>query len=550
MRSLYGLLTLLAAMLLVPESAVPDILSTKHNLSVSGPGTIKATTEDRVCVFCHTPHHASDVTPLWNRQMSSAIYNLYASTTLVSSPGQPTGGARLCLSCHDGTIAVGMLFGRPDPVPMTGGISSLPPGGSNLGTDLIDDHPISLAYTSSLATERGELVDPALLPTEIQLEDGVMLQCTACHNPHKDPYGMFLVIDNAYSGLCTSCHARTGWAASSHATDPAMAETGCQNCHAPHGATGFSHLLRGTTEEGNCMTNCHNGSGSGVAVQSDFSKFYAHPVTATAGIHDMTENPASMSKHVECQDCHNAHQLNAQDAPLSAAPAISGRLKGVRGISASGTLVEEAAYEYEVCFKCHADNQFVYAVTVPRVISENNERLRFDLANPSYHPVVGAGKNSHVPSLRPEWSEADSIYCVDCHASDDSRRGGGSGAEGPHGSIYPHLLLAQYEQDSYPLPYAASNYALCFRCHNPDALFNPALSTFGNSHVSHVQVKQVPCSACHDPHGVPAARGATAAANAHLINFDTRFVDPLTAIYDSGARSCTVSCHVSNPKIY
>ncbi|VAW45953.1 Cytochrome c family protein, partial [hydrothermal vent metagenome] len=37
-------------------SGVEDIVNTKHNLSASGPGTLKATTESRVCVFCHTPH--------------------------------------------------------------------------------------------------------------------------------------------------------------------------------------------------------------------------------------------------------------------------------------------------------------------------------------------------------------------------------------------------------------------------------------------------------------------------------------------------------------
>ena len=30
-----------------------NILVTKHNLSVGGPGTITATEEDRVCIFCH-----------------------------------------------------------------------------------------------------------------------------------------------------------------------------------------------------------------------------------------------------------------------------------------------------------------------------------------------------------------------------------------------------------------------------------------------------------------------------------------------------------------
>jgi len=37
---------------------VTGIAKTKHNLSVTGPGAIKATTETQICVFCHTPHGA------------------------------------------------------------------------------------------------------------------------------------------------------------------------------------------------------------------------------------------------------------------------------------------------------------------------------------------------------------------------------------------------------------------------------------------------------------------------------------------------------------
>ena len=33
-----------------------NIIQTMHNLSVSGPGGIKAVSEQEICVFCHTPH--------------------------------------------------------------------------------------------------------------------------------------------------------------------------------------------------------------------------------------------------------------------------------------------------------------------------------------------------------------------------------------------------------------------------------------------------------------------------------------------------------------
>lgn len=547
---------LLLTVLLLASNAGANIVATKHNLSVSGPGTITATTEDRVCIFCHTPHHATAVTPLWSRKSSNAIYDLYASSSLIAQPGQPTGGSRLCLSCHDGTIAVGMLEGLTEPITMTGGITTLPPGATNLETDLSDDHPISFAYTSTLAAQRGELADPSQLPSEIKLEDGQMLQCTSCHNPHKDPHGMFLVMNNAGSALCISCHTKTDWANNAHATDLEVSEQACENCHQPHGAPGSSNLLQGAAEEDTCLANCHNPLGPGIDIQTDADKFYSHPVDSTTGIHDVTENPLTMSAHVECSDCHNPHRVNGTNAPLAAAPAVNGRMTAVKGVNSLGVAVTEAAYEYEICFGCHADNavpvsgQISRIITQDVVVQEGNERWRFDSANPSYHPVIAPGKNLNVPSLRPEYTESSQIYCSDCHGSDSSVRAGGVGADGPHGSIYPHILMARYEQDTYPLTYSVSNYALCFRCHDPDALFSPMVSTFGNSHKSHVQTKGVPCSACHDPHGVPALSGATTTANAHLISFDVRFVDPATASYDSVAKSCNVSCHQMNPRRY
>jgi hypothetical protein len=77
--------------------------------------------------------------------------------------------------------------------------------------------------------------------------------------------------------------------------------------------------------------------------------------------------------------------------------------------------------------------------------------------------------------------------------------------------------MDRYEQD-YPLTYSENNYALCFRCHNPRILMSSS-SAFP-PHESHVTVEGVPCSVCHDPHGIPLADGGSIAGNAHLINFD------------------------------
>lgn len=544
-----AILLLMCCVMFVASGGYASILTTKHNLSAGGLGDVRAVNENRVCVFCHTPHHATSVVPLWSRTLSSGVYNLYGSATLVAKPGQPTGASRLCLSCHDGTIAIGLLGGQGEMIDMEGGLTTLPVGLSNLKTDLSDDHPISFVYDTNLSVQRGDLVDPAVLPGEIKLEDGFWLQCTSCHNPHKDPNGMFLVLNDQFSALCLTCHDKSGWQTSTHATDSQLAEPGCRNCHQSHGAPGSEYLLKGAVEEGTCIGQCHTVSGMGADIQTPSAEFYRHPVDATVGVHEVGENPLSAEKHVECTDCHAPHQVNGQ---TSTAPDVSGRLAGVSGVTKDGVAVGVASYEYEICFKCHSDNDFVNETSAFREISTTNERFRFDPENPSYHPVVALGKNSNVPSLRPEYTaytESSRIYCSDCHGSSESVKAGGAGADGPHGSIYPHVLIDRYEQDTYPLTYSLSNYALCFRCHDPDALFDPNVTTFsdgvGSSHRTHVIGHDVPCSVCHDPHGVPAIIGATPNGNAHLINFDTRFV-AAGGIYDAADLSCTVSCHGGN----
>ena len=64
-----------------------SILNSKHNLSASGPGAIRASSETEVCIFCHTPHNSAPVTPLWNRNLPVAAYTVYTSNSLDAVPG-------------------------------------------------------------------------------------------------------------------------------------------------------------------------------------------------------------------------------------------------------------------------------------------------------------------------------------------------------------------------------------------------------------------------------------------------------------------------------
>lgn len=141
------------------SEAASDIINTRHNLSVSGPGSVRALTETRVCIFCHTLYNAAPAAPLWNRSIEPTVYTVYASPTLKAGPlAQPTGPTKLCLTCHDGSIAVAAVLNPAEGIPMANG-GVIPTGGlSNFGLDLSGHHPVSFPYSAALPNP--ELVSP------------------------------------------------------------------------------------------------------------------------------------------------------------------------------------------------------------------------------------------------------------------------------------------------------------------------------------------------------------------------------------------------------
>jgi predicted CXXCH cytochrome family protein len=529
-----------------------SVVNTVHNLSVTGPGAIKATSETEVCIFCHTPHNSSPSGPLWNRENPGATYVLYNSTTLQAVPGQPDGSSILCLSCHDGTIALGNVLSRANDISFSGGVTRMPAGRSNLTSDLSDDHPVSFMYNSALTVSDGQLKDPSAISHPVTLESG-KVQCTSCHDPQNNVYNNFLVASNQFSDLCFKCHDRNYWGQSSHnsstktwtgtGTDPwqhtpytNVSENGCENCHNPHCAGGKSRLMNYLAEESNCL-NCHDGNVASKDIKSQFSKPYIHNVYGYTLTHDATEDALASGMHVECEDCHNPHAVRQLAA---SAPAVNGFLIGVKGINQTGSPVDPIQYEYELCYRCHADSPNKPPSRTARQIEQNNVRLEFALSGPSYHPVTGPGKNPDSPSLiAPAYTESSVIYCSDCHASN------GTGApQGPHGSIYPSILKYRYEKADNTAE-SVSVYELCYSCHSRASILGNNSFTYHNKHVSE---ERAPCNICHDPHGISASQG-NSNNNTHLINFAAGIVTPngngIIRFVDTGTNSgyCQLRCH-------
>lgn len=527
------------------------VSKSRHNLSASGKGKVKSMDDSRVCQFCHTSHTSDPKSPMWNRKKSGAIYTLYDSSTLDANPGQPDGTSILCLSCHDGTVALGNTLKNPKSMSFAHSMTKR----GNLGTDLSDDHPISFVYDASLAAEDGELKDPSTLSAHTLDQNG-KLQCTSCHDSHKDLEGNFLKRSNEFSDLCFTCHDKKEWGNSSHntatktwngiGTNPwshmdkpynNVGQNGCSNCHDTHNASGKERLLKRLPEEDNCL-DCHNGNVAAENLQTEFFKPYRHNVYAYTGIHDPVESDINKTKHVECVDCHNAHASNSFEAQ---APLVKGANTGVKGISQTGMEIFPVVNEYEICFKCHADNPMTPGYT-NRYLGTANTRTDFTPSNVSYHPVMEEGKNSNPRGLITPYNASSKIYCSSCHASD-----GENAPAGPHGSNYPRILKANYNLDKTPQlgkswpSQIQSNYALCFECHDVNAVTN-IHTEISEGHF----METIGCNSCHDPHGY---EGGNLSENAYGINFDQTVIQPNPLngrMIDLDQKKCFMTCHDPN----
>lgn len=601
------LLTALVLLSGIPASAqiVGDALGV-HDL---GPGSKSPLTGARpdACAYCHAPHSGLN-TGLWNQKLTTQTYATYSSTTQKNNNTQPVLGAvsNQCLSCHDGTVAVGATaaYGQ---VATRGSMYSADVFGSNMQSS----HPFSLALpikdnidlVASLAAN-GSTAD---ITGAVKLIKG-NVECTSCHNPHvqaKDQISQnFLVKDSSSGQLCLACHDpnRTmssqvnplaDWSTSAHALSsskispqallgsyPTVSANACNSCHAPHNASGPARLLRGQNEQ-DCIA-CHNG-GTNVSPMPNYANVFleyatpkiGHPFPASTNPHDAAEDTLlNNNRHATCVDCHSAHGSQPVGA-FSPAPLMRLSQKNVAGISvADGTsALSPALNQYENCLRCHGTSsgkqiQPIYGYFPVRAVSGGdplNLIPQFAIAATSSHPVMHTRSSPLAqPSLLGNMLNLDGItagrtmgnqlFCTDCHNSDDNREFGGTGANGPHGSRFTHILERRYEFSQAAFPgHAITNlfpnpdlsvagpYALCGKCHD---LSNQIIkNTSWNHHSDHINTG-VSCSTCHTAHGMGANSGTI--SGDRLVNFDVNVVAPngtLPVSYNRASNTCALVCH-------
>jgi|CXWL01.1.fsa_nt_gi predicted CXXCH cytochrome family protein len=196
------------ALLLLQSGYSQTIVGSSHDFSARAWNT---SVGGQICVVCHTPHNASlTVTdaPLWNHATTTATFSLYTSSTLNGTLGQPDASSKLCLSCHDGTVALSN-FGTT-----TTGTHFIS-GADLLGTELKNDHPVSFTYDAALATADGGLRNPITAASGLggtinqNMLFGGKMQCASCHDVHNSAgVSNLLVKANTASALCLTCHSK------------------------------------------------------------------------------------------------------------------------------------------------------------------------------------------------------------------------------------------------------------------------------------------------------------------------------------------------------
>ena len=608
------ILLLCLAMLLARKTLFAQIVGDVAGMHDLGPGTKSPVVGARAdfCSYCHAPH--SGLTQgLWNQTLTRQSYTVYTSDTEANKGTQPMLGAdtNLCLSCHDGTVAVGatVAYGQ---VSTRGTMYSFDVFGNNLQPS----HPVSLVrplkdnidLIASLVA-KGVTGDPT---GAVRLVNG-NVECTSCHNAHvqaKDLVSQnFLVKDSSNGQLCLACHDPTrkisnkvnplvDWATSAHAIStnkiataaglgsyPTVAADACIGCHTPHNAVGTARLLRGQNEQ-DCI-GCHNGGSNLTPVAPNVFAEYAapkvgHPFPGTTNPHSAAEAMLlNSNRHSTCVDCHNGHGSEAVGTfPIP--PVIRLSQKDVSGISSTDgtTVLSPAVNQFENCLRCHGAStgkqvKSIYGYLPVRVVANGdplNVIPQFALTTTSSHSVTHSGGNTlpqqslltnmlNLDGVTPGRAMGTQILCTDCHNSDDNREFGGTGPNGPHGSKWFHILERRYEfsqapapgqliNNLYPTPDLSANgpYAMCGKCHD---LTNQIMkNTSWSQHSTHIN-SGFSCSTCHTAHGMGGTNPNI--TGERLVNFDANVVAPNGArpiSYNRGANNtCTLVCHqvVHNP---
>jgi hypothetical protein len=211
--------------------AATGVNGSLHDMTKVVPAT--ADSMGRVCVYCHTPHHAVTKNPaglplpLWNHTIASddSAFSPYVWATPDNSNGgafdilDPLAGpSRICMSCHDGSIAIdehGPAFAQAGGTTVAQiNVTHDGLGRGNLTKDLSITHPIGFDYNAIAAYRNGKVANGG--GEIVTSEKGYATAITLSVNQgeynnvtRNTASGNKIIKDNLYGGnimTCATCH--------------------------------------------------------------------------------------------------------------------------------------------------------------------------------------------------------------------------------------------------------------------------------------------------------------------------------------------------------
>jgi len=162
---------------------------------------------------------------LWSRSVTTEPdWQSYDSPTLEAVIPDPlVGPSRLCMSCHDGAVAIDAYYGSTGATDLTTGEFVVDLEGDTFGEigvglsgDLSNDHPIGFDY--KLITDPEINADTTIFGggsatiASVLYDDGfggAIMTCATCHDVHNGPSVVedwFLYGSQTDSAFCTTCH--------------------------------------------------------------------------------------------------------------------------------------------------------------------------------------------------------------------------------------------------------------------------------------------------------------------------------------------------------
>lgn len=238
-----SVLAVAAMLALVPLRAAAQAPGTglrgsKHDFSGFG------SPASGLCTYCHTPHRAASTRLLWNHRLSPNVFQWDVPSTTAGTPF-PTfrgdtyrGPTAKCLSCHDGSVAIGDVgwwSGERGTFPQ-GRLSPRDPATIGPGGQLGGNHPVAMPYPfrqarstyNGVRTGTGIVLrdwqpDPTTLGIRLFQDDGAGnvtagpaltrtgIECSSCHDPHNrasvdDRFLLGHLGGVGTEYLCLKCH--------------------------------------------------------------------------------------------------------------------------------------------------------------------------------------------------------------------------------------------------------------------------------------------------------------------------------------------------------